>query len=280
VFLFVGIIAVIGIARFGLNMNAVSTFWAAYIITRPLGASIGDFLSQDTANGGLGLGSTVTSFIFLAAILAAVVYLMVTKKDEIVLDPGEGSPRIEPAAFESTSRQRAIGWGAAAAAIALTVGVMGVASATGLAKTPAAGTLEAEEAAGTGATSGGAATGPASATVDVTLKDWAIIPSLTTAKAGNITFNIQNAGPGKSHEFIILKTDLAPDALPTMKDHSLNEDGTGVTSPGEGGVIAPGKSESVTVKMTPGKYVFVDNIVEKSLVHWEKKAYATFTVEP
>ena len=96
-FLFAGIIAVITIARFGLEWDAVATFWAAYIITRPLGASIGDYFSQDTIDGGLGLGSNITSFIFLGAILAAVVYLMITKKDEIDQGPGGGSGRISAA---------------------------------------------------------------------------------------------------------------------------------------------------------------------------------------
>jgi uncharacterized membrane-anchored protein len=63
--------------------NAVLAFWLAYIFTRPLGASIGDYLSQAKTDGGLGLGTTVTSFIFLAAILALVIFLSVTKKDEI-----------------------------------------------------------------------------------------------------------------------------------------------------------------------------------------------------
>ena len=45
--------------RFGLN--AILAFWIAYILTRPLGASIGDYLSQPKADGGLGLGTTVTS---------------------------------------------------------------------------------------------------------------------------------------------------------------------------------------------------------------------------
>ena len=283
VFLFVGIIAVIGIARFGLEMDAVATFWAAYIITRPLGASIGDFLSQDPTDGGLGLGSTVTSFIFLAAILAAVVYLMMTKKDEIVLESGDGAG--PPPALGSTaadSGKRLIGWAAVAATVALTIGVMATASATGLAKTPSAATLAESDEAGGAAPAANAPTalpGASKTTVDVKLGEWSIAPSVTSAKAGVVTFNIQNAGPANRHEFIILKTDLAPDALPTLKDKSLNEDAAGITSPGEGGIIAPGKAESVTVNMTPGKYVFVDNIVEKGLVHWEKKAFATFTVK-
>jgi uncharacterized membrane-anchored protein len=71
------------------STNAVLAFWLAYILTRPLGASIGDFLSQARADGGLGLGTTATSFIFLAAILALVVFLSITKKDVIPLDPGD-----------------------------------------------------------------------------------------------------------------------------------------------------------------------------------------------
>ena len=71
--------------RFGLN--AILAFWVAYILTRPLGASIGDFLSQPKADGGLGLGTTVTSAIFLLAILAVVVYLSLTKVDVIEAVP-------------------------------------------------------------------------------------------------------------------------------------------------------------------------------------------------
>jgi uncharacterized membrane-anchored protein len=63
------------------SANAVAAFWVAYILTRPLGASIGDYLSQDINSGGLGLGTTVTSFIFLAAILVLVIYLSITKRD-------------------------------------------------------------------------------------------------------------------------------------------------------------------------------------------------------
>ena len=62
-------------------LNPVPAFWFAYIMTRPLGASCGDYLSQPVKNGGLGFGATITSVFFLAAILSVVVYLMVTKCD-------------------------------------------------------------------------------------------------------------------------------------------------------------------------------------------------------
>jgi uncharacterized membrane-anchored protein len=77
------LIAAVAISHFVFKVNAVLAFWIAYILTRPLGASIGDYLSQDLDNGGLGLGTVITSMIFLATILATVIYLTVTKKDVI-----------------------------------------------------------------------------------------------------------------------------------------------------------------------------------------------------
>lgn len=77
-----GVIAVFaGAWRMGLN--PILSFWLIYILTRPLGASLGDFLSQPTNHGGLNLGATVTSVIFLLAILGTVIYLTFTKKDVI-----------------------------------------------------------------------------------------------------------------------------------------------------------------------------------------------------
>jgi uncharacterized membrane-anchored protein len=60
----------------------VLAFWLAYILTRPLGASIGDYLSQPTSDGGLGLGTVVTSVLFLGAILALVIYLTARLTDD------------------------------------------------------------------------------------------------------------------------------------------------------------------------------------------------------
>jgi uncharacterized membrane-anchored protein len=51
----------------------VLTFWAAYILTRPLGASVGDLLTQDRQYGGLGLGASTTSLLFFAVIVVLVV---------------------------------------------------------------------------------------------------------------------------------------------------------------------------------------------------------------
>ena len=79
--LFAAAIAVVAAAHRWFRLGAVVSFWIAYILTRPLGASIGDLLSQSTADGGLGLGTTTTSVIFLAAIAVTVAFLTVTQRD-------------------------------------------------------------------------------------------------------------------------------------------------------------------------------------------------------
>ncbi|MFJ5102176.1 hypothetical protein [Streptomyces sp. NPDC088554] len=79
--LFALLIAAVWATRFMLDLNAVWSFWIAYVLTRPLGASLGDYLSQPRANGGLGLGTVGTSGLFLAVILGLVVYLARTRKD-------------------------------------------------------------------------------------------------------------------------------------------------------------------------------------------------------
>lgn len=77
----VAVIIVIVIIARQLKLNAVLSFWIIYIMTRPLGASIGDLLSQPTKYGGLGLGATLTSVLFLAGIFAIILYFSFTKKD-------------------------------------------------------------------------------------------------------------------------------------------------------------------------------------------------------
>jgi uncharacterized membrane-anchored protein len=79
--MFGGMIAIVTIAYYGFRANAILAFWIAYILTRPLGASFGDYLSQSVDNGGLGLGPAYTNAAFLSAILALVIYLTVTRRD-------------------------------------------------------------------------------------------------------------------------------------------------------------------------------------------------------
>jgi uncharacterized membrane-anchored protein len=105
--IFAATIALVTIAHFRFKMNAILSFWIAYILTRPLGASIGDYLSQPVNEGALGLGTVATSLIFLSAILSLVVYLTISKRDLIVVSPGEavtegGSSGAEPRVLVET----------------------------------------------------------------------------------------------------------------------------------------------------------------------------------
>ena len=74
VLIFAALIAITGAAAF-LGMNRVAAFWIAYILTRPLGASLGDLMSQPRTYGGMGFGTIYTSALFLAIIVALVAYV-------------------------------------------------------------------------------------------------------------------------------------------------------------------------------------------------------------
>ena len=86
-----------------------------------------------------------------------------------------------------------------------------------------------EKDSGATATPGGAATTAGGGTeIDVTLQEFSVIPDTDSVDAGEITFNVENVGPDDVHEFVILKTALEPDALPTVADGSVDEAGAGI----------------------------------------------------
>ena len=93
-------LALIGATIVGwrLRANAVLSFWVAYVLTRPLGANLGDWLGADKRLGGLGIGTFGTSLVFLAAIVATVIYLVVKRPD--VID------RTVDSAPDTTNRRR------------------------------------------------------------------------------------------------------------------------------------------------------------------------------
>lgn len=81
--IFASVILVLGLLWKAKIITEIGAFWSVYILTRPLGASIGDLLAQAPKDGGLGVGTTGTSVIFLVLILASVTYLALTKRDQI-----------------------------------------------------------------------------------------------------------------------------------------------------------------------------------------------------
>jgi uncharacterized membrane-anchored protein len=87
--LFGMIILSLSIGYFFLGLDAILGFWLVYILTRPLGASFGDLMSQPVQYGGFGLGTVITSAIFLTAIIAIVAYMSVRHEGEELVAVGE-----------------------------------------------------------------------------------------------------------------------------------------------------------------------------------------------
>ena len=79
-FLFATMIALVAIAHLKGGLNAVLAFWAAYILTRPFGASMGDYLTAAPVDGGLGLGTNGTSGLFLTVIVGAVAWFTLQQR--------------------------------------------------------------------------------------------------------------------------------------------------------------------------------------------------------
>lgn len=130
----------------------------------------------------------------------------------------------------------------------------------------------------TGAT--GEETGAGGA-IDVTLQEFAVIPASSSAPAGDVTFNVTNEGPDDVHEFVVFLTDLAPDALPTNEDGSVDEEGEGLELQGEIEDIAVDDTQSLTVDLTAGNYVLICNIydADEQEAHYQEGMRVAFTVE-
>ena len=109
--------------------------------------------------------------------------------------------------------------------------------------------------------------------VTITLKDFSIALDTTTASAGKVTFAITNDGPSE-HEFVVFKTDLAPDALPTLPEGEADEEGAGVTLVDEVEDIAAGSTNELTVDLEAGSYALVCNLPG----HYAQGMSAAFTV--
>ena len=122
--------------------------------------------------------------------------------------------------------------------------------------------------------------------VDVTVKEWSVAPAEASAAAGEIKFEVMNLGPDHKHELVVAKTDLAPNALPTKADGSVNEDGTGITVIGEIEEFPVGEDAEKEFDLTAGKYVLFCNVVEAESMpdmggkksHYSLGMFAAFTV--
>ncbi|MEO8423437.1 MAG: plastocyanin/azurin family copper-binding protein [Actinomycetota bacterium] len=109
--------------------------------------------------------------------------------------------------------------------------------------------------------------------IGVTLSDFKVEPAESSASAGELTFDITNDAE-QTHEFVIFKTDLAPDELPTGDDGDVDEEGEGVTHIDEIEDITGGSTESLTVTLDAGSYVLICNLP----AHYGQGMHAAFTV--
>jgi uncharacterized cupredoxin-like copper-binding protein len=118
-------------------------------------------------------------------------------------------------------------------------------------------------------------------TVEVTLQEFSVIPAQESVSAGEVTFDVENTGPDDVHEFVIIKTDLAPDALPTDENGVVEEEGQGMEVIDEIEDIPVGETQSLTVDLDAGNYALICNIwtEEEQEAHYSMGMRTAFTVE-
>ena len=128
---------------------------------------------------------------------------------------------------------------------------------------------------------GGGGGGGGETTVNAKVQEFAVIPDEASAPAGSITFSVENTGPEDTHEFVIVKTDLAPDELPTDKTGAVDEEGEGVEVVDEIEDIEVGDTKEVTADLESGSYVLICNIYDKDEkeAHYAMGMRTDFTVE-
>ena len=116
------------------------------------------------------------------------------------------------------------------------------------------------------------------AAVEVTLEDFAVKPATDSVAAGNVTFQVANAGPRYPHELKVLKTDLEPAALPTGSTGMLDERGAGIELVGEVAGMAEGESGQLSVTLAAGNYILVCNVYDDNGAHFQQGMLTSFTV--
>jgi uncharacterized cupredoxin-like copper-binding protein len=119
---------------------------------------------------------------------------------------------------------------------------------------------------------GGDDDGNAAGTVGVALSDFKMELNDTSAPAGQVTFEVENKGPSV-HEFVVFKTDLEPDALPTDDSGDVAE-GDEFAPVDEIEDIAKDAKPTLTVDLAAGKYVLICNVP----AHYRQGMHASFTV--
>jgi uncharacterized cupredoxin-like copper-binding protein len=114
----------------------------------------------------------------------------------------------------------------------------------------------------------------------VTVQEFSVLPEASSASAGEVTFTVTNTGPDDVHEFVVIRTDLDPAALPTDDTGAVDEAGEGIEVVDEIEDIAVDATESVTVNLEAGSYALICNIYDKAEneAHYKMGMHTGFTV--
>jgi uncharacterized cupredoxin-like copper-binding protein len=125
-----------------------------------------------------------------------------------------------------------------------------------------------------------ASCGGGGGTIDVTLQEFSVATDPTSAEAGEMTFEATNDGPNDTHEFVVFRTDLSLTDLPTDENGAVDETGEGLELIGEIEDIEVGETDSVTLNLDAGNYVFVCNIwdEDEQEAHYQEGMRTGFTV--
>lgn len=114
--------------------------------------------------------------------------------------------------------------------------------------------------------------------IDAALTTYKITLSKDSAPAGDIVFHVHNDATDLLHEFVIFKTDLAPDNLPLNSEGAVDEEGAGVTHIDEV-EVEPGQAADLAVNLEAGNYVLICNINDNNEMHYGHGMYVAFTVK-
>lgn len=110
--------------------------------------------------------------------------------------------------------------------------------------------------------------------VGATEADFSITLDTDQTAAGATSFEVTNNGPS-THEFVVFATKLAPDALPTNDDGTVDEEGKGVTHIDEIEDVGAGCNATLNLDLDPGSYVVICNLPG----HYQAGMHAPLTVK-
>ena len=130
-----------------------------------------------------------------------------------------------------------------------------------------------------GGGSGNKSNAPVASTVKVTLKEWSVEASAQQVKPGSVTFDVTNAGT-MPHDFVVIKSDLPPEQLPVDADGRVIE--SKVNTLGRVNAFPAGSKQTLSLDLTPGKYLLICNVVDTSgstpVSHYENGMVASLLV--